>query len=496
MPAELPFWQLERHAGRDAVTTADGRTLNYTELAAQADAAAADLQAGEVFALCCANTPDTLALYLGALRRQAVPLMLDSTLAPAQRGALLAAYGITRVFDGASGQWQRAPAPRAAPRAHPDLGLLLSTSGSTASPKLVRLARRNLAANAASIVQYLGLTADEVAITTLPMHYSYGLSIVNTHLGCGARLVLTEASVAQAEFWRLMREQQVSSLSGVPTLWRLLRRLRFERMSLPALRTLTQAGGRLEPEEIAWLADSARSAGRRVFIMYGQTEASARIAYLPPEQLAGKLGSIGLAIPGGRLRVLDAQGHEITEAGATGQLAYRGPNVMMGYAQAPEHLAQGAELDELLTGDLGHRDADGCFWVTGRLKRFIKVFGHRVSLDDVEQGLRAEGLDAGVVGRDDQLMVALPGATPEACAALQAALATRYRWLPAAVVVVSLPALPLASNGKLQYAELQALVDAQRVTPLAKDIAKNAPGSAPATAIASAPGDAGAADAR
>lgn len=459
-PMPLNFWQLERHADRTAVTEANGRSIRYAELAALADEAAAALNPGDVFALCCANTLPTLALYLGALRKQAVPLMIDGTLTPPQRGALLASYGITRSFNGATGQWQQTPSPFAAPVLHPELGLLLSTSGSTASPKLVRLSRNNLAANAASIVQYLGLDSGEVAISTLPMHYSYGLSIINTHLACGARLVLTDASVTQSDFWRLMREQQVTSLSGVPTLWRLLRRLRFERMALPALRTLTQAGGRLEPEEIQWLADAAAAAGRRVFIMYGQTEASARIAYVPPEMLASKVGSIGQAIPGGRLRVLDADGSEIHTPGATGQLAYRGANVMMGYAQAPEHLARGADVNELLTGDLGHRDEDGCFWVTGRLKRFIKVFGHRVSLDEVESGLRGAGIEAGVVGRDDRLMVALPGASAETCRTLQAALAAQYRWLPAAVAVVSLAALPLASNGKLQYAELQHAVDA------------------------------------
>ncbi|MBI5258745.1 MAG: AMP-binding protein [Burkholderiales bacterium] len=456
----LDFWKLERHARNPAVTDAQGRTLSYAALAEAADAAAAELQAGTVVALSCANSLATLTLYLGALRRHAVPLMLDGALAPAQRDALLAGYGIARVFDGASAQWHAVPSPFSAPVAHPDLGLLLSTSGSTASPKLVRLSRQNLAANAGSIVQYLGLGPDEVAITTLPLHYSFGLSVLNSHLASGARIVLTEASVAQAEFWRLMKDEAVTSLSGVPTLWRLLRRLRFERMALPALRTLTQAGGRLEPEEIQWLADAAQAAGRRVFIMYGQTEATARIAYVPPALLPTKLGSIGVPIPGGRLRLLDAEGHEIHAPGVAGQLAYRGPNVMMGYAQAPEHLARGADVDELLTGDLGHVDEDGCYWITGRLKRFVKMFGHRVSLDEVERGLRAEGLDAGVVGRDDCLMVGLAGADAAACAGLQKAIALRYRWLPAAVCVVALESLPLASNGKLQYGELQAQIEA------------------------------------
>lgn len=458
-----PIWQLERFAERPAVSTADGRTLSYAELAAEADRLLAQQPAGSVFALRCANALPTLAAYLGALRRGVVPLMLDAALPAEASQALLQRYRIAQLLDGATGQWHTLPTDGPAPVLHPDLGLLLSTSGSTASPKLVRLSRDNIAANAASIADYLQLDTNEVAITTLPLHYSYGLSIVHSHLACGARLVLTDASVAQAEFWRLMREQGVTSLAGVPTLWRLLRRLRFERMALPALRTLTQAGGRLEPEEIRWLAESAQAAGRRVFIMYGQTEATARIAYVPPERLMDKLGSIGVAIPGGALRVLDENGRPITQTGMPGQLAYRGPNVMMGYAETPEQLAEGAQLGELLTGDLGHQDAEGFIWVTGRLKRFIKLFGHRLALDEVEQDLRAQGLEAGVTGRDDALMVGLVGASAEACAALQRSLAQRLRCLPAAVTVKPLAALPLASNGKLQYAELLARLEAAPV---------------------------------
>jgi acyl-coenzyme A synthetase/AMP-(fatty) acid ligase len=460
-----PIWALERFGDRPALSCADGRALSYTELAAEADRLLAHLPAGSVFALRCANALPTLAAYLGGLRRGIVPLMLDAALPAEASQALLLRYRIGQLLDGATGQWQSLATAGPPPTLHPDLGLLLSTSGSTASPKLVRLSRDNIAANAASIADYLQLDANEVAITTLPLHYSYGLSIVHSHLACGARIVLTEASVAQAGFWQLMRDHGVTSLAGVPTLWRLLRRLRFERMALPALRTLTQAGGRLEPEEIRWLAEQAEASGRRVFIMYGQTEATARIAYVPPERLMDKLGSIGIAIPGGALRVLDAQGQPLSEPGIEGQLAYRGPNTMMGYAETPEQLADGPQLDELLTGDLGHRDADGFFWVTGRLKRFIKLFGHRLALDEVERELRAQGLEAGVTGRDDALMVGLAGgADAAACAALQRALAQRLRCLPAAVSVKPLAALPLASNGKLQYGELLARLEAASTT--------------------------------
>ncbi|HEY0953584.1 MAG TPA: AMP-binding protein, partial [Roseateles sp.] len=200
------------------------------------------------------------------------------------------------------------------------------------------------------------------------------------------------------------------------------------------------------------------TAGRRLFVMYGQTEATARIAYLPPERLAEKAGSIGIAIPGGELAILLADGQPATGA-AEGELAYRGPNVMLGYAEAPADLLRGAEVEWLRTGDLARRDADGFHWITGRLKRFVKLFGHRVNLDEVEQMLRARGLQAGVVGRDDRLQLALVGLDADACQALARELAAQLRCAHHAVQAWPVDALPLGSNGKPLYARLQALLD-------------------------------------
>lgn len=454
----IEFWALPRHGAATALVDEHGAAICGDALAALADAAGAGLQPREVFGLSCQPTRATVATYLGALRRGAVPLLLDAALDASARDALLAHYRIGRWMDGATGEWRSAPARGPGPVAHAQLGLLMSTSGSTASPKLVRLSRENLAANAGSIVQCLGLHASDVAITTLPLHYSFGLSLLNTHLACGGCTVLNAAPVTQADFWQRLRQHGVTSLSGVPTLWRLLRQLRFERMALPTVHSLTQAGGRLEPQEQAWLLSAA--AGRRVYVMYGQTEATARIACVPPDLLARKLGSVGLAIPGGRLRVLDEAGQPVAAPGIEGQLAYRGPNVMLGYADGPADLARGAEVEELLTGDLGHLDADGCCWITGRLKRFIKLQGHRVSLDDVENGLRSQGLEACAVGRDDRLLVAVVGASRDASRHLATELVQRYRWQRSAVGVHGIAQLPLGSNGKPRYAELLAQLEA------------------------------------
>lgn len=459
-----PFWQLERHGEALAATEAGEQTLSFHALAQAADEAASVLRPGQVFGLSASTTLAVLGLYLGALRRGAVPLLLDKALDEPARESLLAHYGVGAWFDGKVGGWRVAgggePGAAASPLVHTHLGLLLSTSGSTGSPKLVRLSRANLAANAGSIVSYLGLQGADVAITTLPLHYSYGLSIVNSHLACGARVVLTETPVTQAQFWTLMRSHGVTSLSGVPTLWRLLRRLRFERLELPALLTLTQAGGRLDPEEIASLAAAAQATGRRLFVMYGQTEATARIAYVPPHRLADKIGSVGVAIPGGELDLWNPEGQALQAGPAEGELVYRGPNVMLGYAETPSDLQRDAEVDWLRTGDLARRDEEGFFWITGRLRRVIKLFGHRLNLDEIEQALRARGLEAGVTGRDDLLLVGVQGQEPEACAQLARDLARQLRCLHEAVRVRPVQELPVGSNGKLQYALLQAQLEA------------------------------------
>jgi long-chain acyl-CoA synthetase len=331
------------------------------------------------------------------------------------------------------------------------LALLLSTSGSTGEPRLVKLSLSNLHANAASIAECLALTPEERPITTLPIHYSYGLSVINSHLLVGATVLLTDKSVASAPFWPFFKAHEASSLSGVPTTYAILRKLRFERMSLPSLRTMTQAGGAMPPEDQRWFSEQALLKGQKLVVMY---EATARMTCLPSERLIEKLGSIGLAIPGGQLLVVDEQGTPVSEAGQVGELLYKGPNVMMGYATEAADLAlpdqQGGTLR---TGDLGWQDEEGFAFITGRLKRFIKVFGQRIGLDEVESSLQQSGFDVAVTGRDDLLVVAVRNVATDN-AALCSLVAHRYRLHPSAIRVALVDTFPLSSSGKLQYAEL------------------------------------------
>jgi acyl-coenzyme A synthetase/AMP-(fatty) acid ligase len=372
------------------------------------------------------------------------------------RHALYSHFRLARAF-GEQG-WRILDAAEAPPvQLHADLGLLMSTSGSTGSPKLVRLSVDNLSANAASICSFMALTANARAITSLPLHYSYGLSVLNSHVVAGGSIVLTDESITTAAFWERFRNHEITGLAGVPTTWRMLRRMRFERMVLPSLKLMTQAGGRLDADEVRWLFDVAQSQRRQLFIMYGQTEATARMSYLPPHWLPGKAGSIGVAIPGGTLDIVDATGASVPNE-VEGEIAYAGPNVMLGYAESARELALGRTVDRLLTGDLGYRDSDGLHWVTGRTKRFVKLFGNRFGLDEVEAWLRSQGHEGAAVGRDDLLMIGLVGKT-ETAATLRDQLAAHYRIHPSAIRVAALSELPRNSAGKVLHATLQSWLD-------------------------------------
>lgn len=326
------------------------------------------------------------------------------------------------------------------------MAVLLSTSGSTGSPRLVRLSYSALQENASSIAVYLGLNKAERPITTLPMHYSYGLSVINSHLAVGATLVLNTDSVISRSFLERLKIQGVTSLSGVPYTYQMLWRTGFFNQELPHLRTLTQAGGRLDEKLLRLLSGYASTTGRRFFVMYGQTEACARISYVPPDCLNKKIGSIGVPIPGGKLEV-EAE---------TGELIYYGSNVMLGYAECRSDLALGDENQGCLrTGDLGWVDDDGFYYVTGRIKRFIKISGNRIGLDEVENALQVElGMPIAVGGSDDSLIVWVENSNVEVPKFVREYLRKHYSIHPTMCVIKLMQKLPLLPTGKKNYSAL------------------------------------------
>lgn len=471
-----PFWQLEQHPDEATALLQGNRQVSYGELAALSDDAAAILPARRTLGfLAMPNRIDAIALYLGALRSgRHVPLLLQVSMAPTLRNDLIAHY---------QPDWVALPTATLAPAGYTALGttqpdvelvlylrdggadvpppnehlaLLLNTSGSTGSSKLVRHSAAAIAANAASIVEYLGLKACDRAITTLPLAYSFGMSILNSHLLVGASLVLTDHTLVNREFWELARTSCITSLSGVPANFEMLRRLDLARQGLTSLRMLTQAGGRLRDDLIRHFTTVAQQLQLSFFVMYGQTEAAPRISFVPPERLEEKVGSIGVAVPGGELTVDDD----------TGELVYRGPNVMLGYARQRTDLALGDTRQGVLrTGDLARLDSDGYAWLIGRIKRFVKVSGSRINLDEVEAMLSRE-LDGQFAcsGTDDDLVVFTTGGSILDAGTIRQFVANRYKLLAAHVRAQTLNGLPLLGTGKIDYVALRELAK-QRNTP-------------------------------
>ena len=286
-----------------------------------------------------------------------------------------------------------------------ELSLLLPTSGSTGSPKLVRHSYRNIEANADNVRRLFKLDGTERAMAILPMHYTMGLSVIASHLLAGSTLLLSSRSLLDKGFWAMLKD--ATSFTGVPYSYEIMMKMRFTRMDLPNLKVITQGGGKLSEEMFQALAQYANEQGKQFIATYGQTECTARMAYLPSEFALTKTCSIGIAEPGGQLSIVDDNGVESFEGEAQGEMVYRGENVTLGYAICREDLLKSDENHGVMhTGDLARRDADGCYFIVGRKKRFLKIFGLRIGLDEVEQMIKAEyKVECYCKGDDEKLVV-------------------------------------------------------------------------------------------
>ena len=463
------IWDLEQYHDKTAVLDEYGMSMTYDALARESCRVAEAMGRRCLAFILCRNEIGALVGYVGMMNGGMVPLLLNSHMDEEALARLLAVYqppylwapedmcfpDMTPVYRAFGYCLLRSHLKREYPL-YPDLGLLLTTSGSTGSPKFVRQSYENVLVNAKSIAAYLELDETERPITTLPMNYTYGLSIVNSHLLVGATLLMTDKSLMQREFWAFFKEAGATSFGGVPYTYEMLERMRFQRMDLPSLRTMTQAGGKLSPALHRKFAEAAQTAGRRFIVMYGQCEATARMGYLPPERAVEKCGSMGVAIPGGTFYLTDADGKRITTPGVTGELIYKGPNVTLGYAERGEDLEKGDERGGVLqTGDMAKFDEDGYYYITGRKKRFLKVYGNRVNLDEVD-GLvkeRFPSLDCASAGVDDHLFVFVTD--KEQTEAVKAFLVHKTKLNPAAFQVIALEKIPKNDSGKTLYQELE-----------------------------------------
>ena len=425
------------------------RQLTYRELADRVATTAAHLgHRRRLVMIMARNDIETIVSYLAVHAAGHVVFLVspDSDLT-----ALAETYDPDVVVDHGHFHERRATSTH---DLHSDLALLLSTSGSTGSPKLVRLSHANLLANATSIAQYLDIGPTDRAVTSLPLSYCYGLSVLHSHLIRGAGVIVTDHSVVDPQFWTLFTEHRATTLAGVPYTFDLLESIGFDRMQLPHLRYLTQAGGKLAPERVSRYAALGERNNWQFFAMYGATEATARMAYLPPDLAKTHPNAIGVVIPGGSLTIEPS-----VDDPALGELVYSGPNVMLGYAESPADLALGRTVERLRTGDLARRTDDGLFEIVGRANRFVKLFGLRIDLARIETVLADRRIEAFCADGGDEVIVAVTG--KHDVGEIRRFVAQSCGLPQNAVRVCVVDDLPRTPAGKPDYAAVKALATPQ-----------------------------------
>ena len=415
------LWNFKQFGTKTALLNDCGESITYNELAERSTEIAKVIDGRCLVFVLCKNTLGSAIAYFSSIEQGIVPALLNANLEQLLLDSLIEQYRPAYIWsqsDISNGKYT--PVYECYDYKlfktdndkdvvlHDDLALLLTTSGSTGSPKFVRQSYQNISSNMKSIASYLSITGEERPITTLPMNYTYGLSILQSHALVGATMLLTDAPVTTRDFWTFFKTQDATSFGGVPYTYEMLDQMRFTRTALPSLKTMTQAGGKLLPSLHEKLAKWCMETGKQFIVMYGQCEATARMAYLPWEQSLEKVGAMGVAIPGGRFELIDVNGEPIKEPNIAGELRYFGENVTLGYAESCSDLAKGDERNGVLdTGDIAQMDEEGIYTIVGRKKRFLKLFGNRVNLDEVERMLKAEypEVEVACAGNDDNLII-------------------------------------------------------------------------------------------
>lgn len=465
------MWDLKKHGNKTAAICDTGENVTYQQL----DIAGKNLIEkinGRclVFSL-CTNTIGSVVGYTGFMNHDIVPLLLDSNLDNELMEYLIHLYKPSylwvpsrmmerfeqydQIYENMNYILLETKFIDAYPL-YDELGLLLTTSGSTGSPKLVRQSYKNVEANMKSIVEYLDLDETERPITTLPMSYTYGLSIINSHLSVGATLLLTDKTLMEKGFWSFFNEEKATSFGGVPYTYEILNKLKFFRMELSSLRTMTQAGGKLSPELHKKFAEYAIDNNKHFVVMYGQTEATARMSYLPYEKSLEKYGSMGIAIPGGKFALIDTDGNVITSPEIVGELVYEGPNVTLGYAEKGEDLIKADErFGKLITGDMAKIDNDGYYYIVGRKKRFLKIYGNRVNLDETERMIKTKfgDMECACAGVDDNMYIFITDET--ASDQVRKFVADKTGLNPVAFKIKFIDHVPKNEAGKTLYIKLE-----------------------------------------
>ena len=468
------IWNLNQYSKNVALIDERGQSLTYDALEIETQKLAAKIPQRSLVFVLCNNEIGAVLGYVAFLNNRIVPLLLNAHLDKKLLRRLIAIYNpeylwLPKSFSGDFSNFECIyeicdyilikNCVSENYSMYEELALLLTTSGSTGSPKFVRQSYENIRANTASIIKYLEIDSNARPMVSLPLNYTYALSIVNTNLAAGATILLTDKSIMQKEFWQFFKEQQATLLAGVPYTYEMLDKLRFYRMNLPHLTTLIQAGGKILPELQEKFARYAEEQGKKFFVMYGSCEATARMGYLPPKDSLRKKGAMGIAIPDGKFYLVDNDGVKIDKTLTPGELVYEGKNVTLGYAECRADLMKKDERGGVLfTGDIAEFDAEGFFTIIGRKKRFLKIYGNRVNLDEVERLIHDElNIEVATDGVDDKLYIFVKNSA--VADTVKNFLSAKTNLNPVAFFVKVIDVIPRNDAGKILYQSLKTFIN-------------------------------------
>ena len=395
------FDNFSKNKNNTAIINEDNKIIKYHSLTSFIENFITNIKKRCLVFLICNNNLETIIGYLGFIKTNCVTTLIDEKTENSlllniiskykpnyifisnKKKILLTGYSTEFVFYNYS-LLKRANEIKI--KLHDDLMLLISTSGSTGSIKFVRQSYTNLKSNTNSISKYLNISEIDNSITTLPMSYVYGLSVVNTHLKNGASITLNNWSIIQKAFWEKIYKNKVTNFAGVPYTYEIIEKLELKKFDLKSLKYTTQAGGKLPIKTAKNIISKYEKSDIKLIIMYGASEATARMTYLPWKDVKKKPESIGKSIPGGTIWLENEFGKKINTKNKYGEIIYKGKNVSMGYASNLSDLNKG-DINNLIlrTGDIGYKDEDGYYYLVGRKDRFIKIHGLRVNLSEVEE---------------------------------------------------------------------------------------------------------------
>ncbi|MCH5265060.1 MAG: AMP-binding protein [Lachnospiraceae bacterium] len=468
------MWNFKQYKEKLALIDDKGRRVSYLTLYKEQKIFAQKIDSNSLVMIICENTYECVLGYISCIQNKKPVIMVDSQIDKAQISILCNIYrpeyvwGKYEEIHGYStvlhyGNYYLMSNSRSEAKKNDsidkNIALLLPTSGSTGNRKYVCLSYKNLMSNARAIIKALNIRSDDVSPLNLPISYTYGISIVNTYLYRGASILLTESSILDGKAWDFFEKNNFTSLSGVPRMYENLERLKFRHKKYPSLRVMTQAGGRLNINLQKKYLEYAKLSGINFYIMYGQTEATARISCYLLNKHEDKIGSVGKAVPDLNISIdCTKELFEAQNDNSCGEVVVEGDSVFAGYAESRKDLISVKQRYTLHTGDIGYIDEDGYLYLVGRKTRFCKICGRRIELDDIESVIKDEFkiVQCAAVEKDGIIYIFI--VNPIEGELIKKRLFRKLNIPHFQISIHVIKKIPHNSSGKIQYGNLLTLI--------------------------------------